>query len=232
MKVQLLAPVAAAILLVGCDKESTLHSRLPERQANLVMAALLDAGIDCHKTPGDEGTWNVSVVESRFADAVNLLEGNPRVIDTAGEYTLETGIRLTAVTGDHDDAQGAKRGKTLHFLLEAEGLRVAHLGDLGCALTEENARILKHPDILMIPVGGFYTIGAALARETADRLEAGTILPMHYRTKFNADWPISGPEDFLALFGKEEIRRDGEALRITRGDRECQPKVFLFKQEG
>ena len=80
MKVQLLAPVAAAILLVGCDKESTLHSGLPERQANLVMAALLDAGIDCHKTPGDEGTWNVSVVESRFADAVNLLEekGLPR----------------------------------------------------------------------------------------------------------------------------------------------------------
>ena len=80
MKVQLLAPVAATILLVGCDKESTLHSGLPERQANLVMAALLDAGIDCHKTPGDEGTWNVSVVESRFADAVNLLEekGLPR----------------------------------------------------------------------------------------------------------------------------------------------------------
>ena len=80
MKVQLLAPVAAAILLVGCDKESTLHSGLPERQANLVMAALLDAGIDCHKTPGDEGTWNVSVVESRFAEAVNLLEekGLPR----------------------------------------------------------------------------------------------------------------------------------------------------------
>ncbi len=80
MKVQLLAPVAAAILLAGCDKESTLHSGLPERQANLVMAALLDAGIDCHKTPGDEGTWNVSVVESRFAEAVNLLEekGLPR----------------------------------------------------------------------------------------------------------------------------------------------------------
>ena len=80
MKVQLLAPLAAAILLVGCDKESTLHSGLPERQANLVMAALLDAGIDCHKSPGDEGTWNVSVVESRFADAVNLLEekGLPR----------------------------------------------------------------------------------------------------------------------------------------------------------
>ena len=79
MKIQLLAPVAAA-LLAGCDKDSMLHSGLPERQANLVMAALIDAGIDCHKSPGDEGTWNVTVAESRFADAVNLLEqkGLPR----------------------------------------------------------------------------------------------------------------------------------------------------------
>ena len=80
MKIHLLASVAAAMLLVGCDKEATLHSGLPERQANLVMAALIDAGIECHKSAGDEDTWNVSVAESRFADAVNLLEarGLPR----------------------------------------------------------------------------------------------------------------------------------------------------------
>ena len=80
MKIQVLASVAAAMLLAGCDKEATLHSGLPERQANLVMAALIDAGIECHKSAGDEDTWNVSVAESRFADAVNLLEarGLPR----------------------------------------------------------------------------------------------------------------------------------------------------------
>ena len=80
MKIQVLASVAAAMLLAGCDKEATLHSGLPERQANLVMAALIDAGIECHKSAGEEDTWNVSVAESRFADAVNLLEarGLPR----------------------------------------------------------------------------------------------------------------------------------------------------------
>jgi type III secretion protein J len=68
------------ILLVGCDKEVALHSQLEERQANLVMAALLDNGIICHKTPGDEGMWNVMISESRFAEATNLLEqkGLPR----------------------------------------------------------------------------------------------------------------------------------------------------------
>ncbi len=71
---------AAVLLLAGCDKETTLHSGLEERQANLVMAALLDAGIGCHKEPGEEGTWNVMVSEPKFAEAVNLLErqGLPR----------------------------------------------------------------------------------------------------------------------------------------------------------
>ena len=68
------------ILLAGCDKEVALHSQLEERQANLVMAALLDGGVSCRKTPGDEGMWNVMIPESRFAEAANLLEskGLPR----------------------------------------------------------------------------------------------------------------------------------------------------------
>ena len=165
-------------------------------------------------------------------DAVDLLEGNPRVIDAAGEYTLESGVTLTALTGDHDEEGGTKRGKTLHFLLEAEGLKAVHLGDLGTGLTRENAERLKNPDILMIPVGGFYTIDAAQAKAAAEELNARTILPMHYKTRYNADWPISGPEAFLALYDKADIREGGEILRVTRGDRSCQPKVFLFAQKG
>ncbi len=63
-----------AFLLVGCDKETTLHAGLDEREANLVMAALLDAGIACHKIAGEENTWNVTIGESDFANASNLLE--------------------------------------------------------------------------------------------------------------------------------------------------------------
>ena len=87
--------LAAALLLAGCDKETTLHAGLAERQANLVMAALIDAGISCHKTPGEEGTWNVTVAESRFADAVNMLERNglPRNAHQGiGEVFKKTGM--------------------------------------------------------------------------------------------------------------------------------------------
>ena len=87
--------ISAAALLAGCVKETTLHAGLEERQANLVMAALLDAGIDCHKSPGEEGTWNVTVDESKFATAVNLLEkaGLPRRAHNGiGEVFKKTGM--------------------------------------------------------------------------------------------------------------------------------------------
>ncbi len=87
--------LAAALLLTGCDTETTLHAGLPEQQANLVMAALLDAGIPCHKAAGDEGTWNVTVSDARFAEAVNLLEsrGLPRrAYQGVGEVFKKTGM--------------------------------------------------------------------------------------------------------------------------------------------
>ena len=76
----LIASLPVALLLTACDNQTTLHANLDERQANLVMAALLDQGISCHKNPGDEGAWTVTVSENRFAEAVNLLErqGLPR----------------------------------------------------------------------------------------------------------------------------------------------------------
>ena len=86
---------ASALLLAGCTKEATLHSGLEERQANLVMAALLDAGIPCRKAPGEEGTWNVLCAEPKFAAAVNLLEreGLPqRAHQGIGEVFKKTGM--------------------------------------------------------------------------------------------------------------------------------------------
>ena len=86
---------AAAIATTGCDKEARLNTNLEETQANLIVAALLDAGISAHKSPGDEGAWNVEVAESRFADAANLLEkkGLPRrAFNGVGEVFKKSGM--------------------------------------------------------------------------------------------------------------------------------------------
>ena len=85
----------AAMIATGCDKETRLNSNLEETQANLIVAALLDAGISAHKTAGDEGTWNVEVAQSRFADAANLLEkkGLPRrAYNGVGEVFKKSGM--------------------------------------------------------------------------------------------------------------------------------------------
>ena len=161
-------------------------------------------------------------------DAVENLQGKPVVIDKAGLYTPAEGVTITAVRGYHDEAQGAKRGETLLFLIEAEGLRIVHRGDLGEMLNDEQVSKLHDPDVLMIPVGGFYTIDGRQARETAERLNAKVILPMHYKTKYNAEWPISGPEVFLEGYPSEAICEGAEALRVTKEDMMCQPKVMLF----
>lgn len=163
-------------------------------------------------------------------DAVENLKGEPRVYDNAGKFTPESGVSITAIRGFHDDAGGSRRGETLLFLIEAEGLRVVHLGDLGCALDGQQLAALKAPDVLMIPVGGFYTIDAKQAYETAEQLGARIILPMHYKTEYNRDWPIAGPEEFLSLYPAAAICRDAEALRITKEDLACQPRVVVFAQ--
>ena len=162
-------------------------------------------------------------------DAVENLRGNPVVIDRAGGYTPAPGIRITAISGYHDDEGGKKRGETLLFLIETEGLRIVHLGDLGDTLTPDQRETLRKPDVLMIPTGGFFTIDGKQAAKTAEQLGAGIILPMHYRTKYNQDWPISGPEVFLGEYRPEDVCRDAEALRVTREDLGCHPRVVLMK---
>ena len=182
-------------------------------------------GYPVRKIPAD-----IALVSHHHHDhnAVENLKGLPRVIDTAGCFTPETNVKITALKGYHDDAEGSKRGETLLFLAETEGLRIVHLGDLGCALNAEQEKALAEPDILMIPVGGFFTIDAKQAKETAERLGARIILPMHYKTAFNADWPIAGPEDFLELYETKDVCRGAEALRVTKDDMACQPRIVLF----
>lgn len=162
-------------------------------------------------------------------NAIANVHGYTQVVDTSGMHTLAPDVRVTAVPCWHDEAQGTKRGENLMFLIEAEGLRIAHLGDLGHLPTNEQTAALSPVDVLMLPVGGYYTIDAAQARQTARQLSAQVILPMHYRTSANADWPIAPVEDFLALYPAAERL---SLLRICQGDLECQPAVAVLEPQS
>lgn len=163
-------------------------------------------------------------------NAVETISGAARIIREAGEYDLGDGVSVRAIEADHDDAGGAKRGKTLLFCIEAEGLRVMHLGDLGHVLTQAQLNALGRADVLMIPVGGYYTIDAPTAAKVAELLHARVVLPMHYKTSANADWPIAGVEAYTALC--EEPVEFLDLLRVAAGDLECQPSAAVLKPQS
>jgi len=153
--------------------------------------------------------------------------GQPAIIDSAGEWQVAPDVKITAVPSVHDDAGGAKRGKNLIMKIEMEGLTLAHLGDQGAPLTAEQIKALGKIDVLMLPVGGFYTIDASAARDICASLSPRVILPMHYKTQVNQDWPITDEKPFLSLMHAGELS-PLPLLRITRGDLSEQPALALL----
>ena len=129
----------------------------------------------------------------------------------------------------HDPEQGALRGTNIIRIFTAEGLRVAHLGDLGCDLTPEQAEKLQGLDALMIPVGGYYTIDARQAKALADALRPRVVIPMHYRGA-SFGYEVTGPlEDYLALCGGENVvRYSGNTLELT-ADTPAQTAVLTYQ---
>ena len=124
----------------------------------------------------------------------------------------------------HDDQDGSLRGPNTIRIFHAEGLRVAHLGDLGCALSPEQMQALTHLDALMIPVGGYYTIDAQQAHDLAEQLQPRIIIPMHYRgTGFGYD-VIAPLDDFLSLCSLP-IRQVGHSIELTA---QTEPQIAVF----
>ena len=107
----------------------------------------------------------------------------------------------------HDEVYGAKRGKNTVTVVEAEGLRIAHMGDLGHLLSPEQVLALGRIDVLLVPVGGYYTIDAAQAKEVAEQINPRVIIPMHYSGNGFGVKSISTEEPFLELFPEEMICR-------------------------
>lgn len=111
----------------------------------------------------------------------------------------ERGMEVHAYPSFHDDCQGAKRGPNKIFVLGDSSVRVAHMGDIGCMPSPEVVEALRGVDAMLIPVGGYYTVGPREAMEIVKAIEPRVVIPMHYRSP-DFGFDVLGPvEDFLAL---------------------------------
>jgi L-ascorbate metabolism protein UlaG (beta-lactamase superfamily) len=107
------------------------------------------------------------------------LSGTPFIIDTPGEYEIK-GVFIQGIPAAHDDKNGAERGTSTIYLFNFEEIKLAHLGDLGAVLTDEQLEKLEGVDILLVPVGGVYTIDGKQAAEVVNQIEPRIVIPMHY----------------------------------------------------
>lgn len=140
------------------------------------------------------------------------------------------GLEVSYLDTWHDDERGARRGPNRIHILKAEGMTAVHLGDLGCNLTQDELTQLKQPDVLMIPIGGHYTIDAAQAAEIIGQLQPRVVLPMHYRGRA-ADGRIFGYDviSTSAVFRKtcrNPVDYEGNALEV---DGNTAPQTAFLK---
>ena len=106
----------------------------------------------------------------------------------------------------HDDEGGAKRGRNNITKVTSGSENVVHMGDIGCDLTEDQLSVIRGCDLLLIPVGGYYTIDSQKAFEMVGRIDPKVVIPMHYKSrKFGYD-VLSGREEFVELIGNEGER--------------------------
>lgn len=142
--------------------------------------------------------------DHNYVEAVKITDsGKP------SPFTVRT------VASDHDDKGGSLRGPNTIHILEAEGLRAVHLGDLGAMLTPQQVAEIGTVDVLMIPVGGFYTIDALTAHDNIRTLSPTVAIPMHYRSDAFGFDNIDTLDAFLDV-SENVIRYDTDTIDVTR----------------
>jgi L-ascorbate metabolism protein UlaG (beta-lactamase superfamily) len=125
------------------------------------------------------------------------VRGSPQVLRGEGKWKIG-GVEIRGVASFHDSEKGSQRGKNTIFCFAIDGVRVCHLGDLGQLLTDKQIGEIGPVDVLLIPVGGYYTIDAQQAGSVVASLKPRIIIPMHFKTP-KANFPIAGVEAFLKL---------------------------------
>lgn len=122
------------------------------------------------------------------------------------EYPGNPPVDVIEVPSFHDTSNGTLRGENLIHVFKCEDMSLAHLGDLGHVLNDEQIKAIGNIDVLMIPVGGFYTIDADAAYEICNQLNPRIIIPMHYKYNGRGIENIASPKDFLSLFPDKTIK--------------------------
>jgi len=148
-------------------------------------------------------------------DNAQALRGQPYIINTAGEYDI-AGVMVEGIESYHDMKSGAERGKNIMYRIEVDDIAIVHLGDLGHILDNKQLEKLENTDILLIPVGGIYTLDAKKAVEVVSQIEPRIVIPMHYKLPGSKIINLDGVDKFIKEMGVKPTEE--EKLKISKKD--------------
>ena len=175
------------------------------------------------------GLENLHIVEAQMepdGDFPTVSAPNPEMpeaFDLSRQLADKVGADLLLATDPDCDRLGVALRQPGGDFLTLTG------NQIGCLLLDaDQLEALGQVDILMVPVGGFYTIDAETAFQVVEQLDPRVIIPMHYRTEYNAEWPIGPVKDFTRLFDPASVRSGSNLIRITKNDLVCQPRVSVL----
>lgn len=168
---------------------------------------------------------------------LGLANGKARLLrgltpDKKGWMKVDDKVKDVAVRSVgvyHDDKMGKERGLNTVFVFEVGGVRIAHLGDLGHLLTDQQLSAIGIVDVALVPVGGHFTIDARQATRVVDQLRPRLmIVPMHYKTTQVTIDELAPVDAFLA--GKQNVRREkGNVLEISPVKRRPSAEVVVLE---
>lgn len=145
-------------------------------------------------------------------NATEIVEGDPIIFWGPGEYEVK-GARIKGIGSFHDNKEGKERGINTIFTYYLDGVTVCHLGDLGHQLSSTHLEQLGSIDILLVPVGGVYTIDASDAVEVIGQLEPKIVIPMHYAIP-GLKFELGTVEAFFKAYG-QQITDPEQKLSMT-----------------
>ena len=157
-------------------------------------------------------------------NSVELVEGEPVVLDGPGEYEIK-GIAVTGFRTDLGELGGAQRNTA--YVIEIDDITVCHLGDVANMLPPEHLEMTKDIDVLLVPVGGHCTIGPAQAAEVISQLGPKVVIPMHYATEISAV-ELEQLDGFLREMGVTEVQPQAR-LNLTPSSLPPEPTIMVLQ---
>ncbi len=159
-------------------------------------------------------------------NAVQSVGGRPEIVKSSGNKSIK-GIEFRGIACYHDESSGKQRGENIIFCFSVDGIRICHLGDLGHALNRGQIKEIGEVDVLLVPVGGFYTIDAAVATRVCDDIKPKVVVPMHYKTA-KLDFPVTGVDVFLA--GKKNVKKlDSSKVEFEHDTLPAETGILVLK---